>query len=422
MTPAGFQQHVFIAPVQFFVTVPVHVSYVQGASPQASGFLHKSVEAMLGGFGGGIRGSDIFFNGALASFAEAQLAAQFAAAASSFEQRNRGASAAAIAALPLVTLTAADVSARKACSICLSDYVEGETSVRRLPCGHLYHDNCIMPWLERNSTCPNCRLSVECAAKAAEDEAAAAAATPAAVSVSTGGVGSSSSSSSGGGVSGDGANIAGAGMAAGGSNFFEGLHSMLRATGWGAAVLDHLRIGVTSPPRSSPPPPPGTEVDAMQVDTAPATPSNPTHEHEYTAAPAQSTASSTAPLTSSATAPAAAKPGLPPVPPEPPSDDATRYVLRVRLPDGSLLTRAFASGDTLGSVAAAVAAAAPAHFPPGVDVRLRSCAIVHRVWGPGEFKETLAAALPLPQRRGLLIAEAVPTGVAADNCTSDVRA
>jgi hypothetical protein len=46
------------------------------------------------------------------------------------------------------------------CSICIEDFEENE-SVRVLPCGHLYHTDCIMPWLTtRCSNCPICKVSL----------------------------------------------------------------------------------------------------------------------------------------------------------------------------------------------------------------------------------------------------------------------
>jgi hypothetical protein len=40
------------------------------------------------------------------------------------------------------------------CSVCTDDFVESE-KVRILPCGHIYHQHCIDPWLlERSGTCP----------------------------------------------------------------------------------------------------------------------------------------------------------------------------------------------------------------------------------------------------------------------------
>lgn len=43
------------------------------------------------------------------------------------------------------------------CSICLEDFVAGD-KLRMLPCKHLYHHDCILPWLtERKTTCPLCK-------------------------------------------------------------------------------------------------------------------------------------------------------------------------------------------------------------------------------------------------------------------------
>jgi len=32
--------------------------------------------------------------------------------------------------------------------------------IRKLPCKHIFHDKCILPWLDMNSTCPNCRFNL----------------------------------------------------------------------------------------------------------------------------------------------------------------------------------------------------------------------------------------------------------------------
>lgn len=45
------------------------------------------------------------------------------------------------------------------CSICLDNYGDGEV-LRMLPdCGHLFHRECVDPWLRYHPTCPVCRTS-----------------------------------------------------------------------------------------------------------------------------------------------------------------------------------------------------------------------------------------------------------------------
>jgi len=42
------------------------------------------------------------------------------------------------------------------CSICQCDYQVGEPEMK-LPCGHGFHPDCLMPWISSNDTCPICR-------------------------------------------------------------------------------------------------------------------------------------------------------------------------------------------------------------------------------------------------------------------------
>lgn len=46
------------------------------------------------------------------------------------------------------------------CPICLEDFVPNETNVRELPCKHIYHLECIDPFLKKQSSlCPLCKTS-----------------------------------------------------------------------------------------------------------------------------------------------------------------------------------------------------------------------------------------------------------------------
>jgi len=47
------------------------------------------------------------------------------------------------------------------CAICLDDFARAETVVRELPCGHIFHPDCIDAFLRENSSlCPMCKKSV----------------------------------------------------------------------------------------------------------------------------------------------------------------------------------------------------------------------------------------------------------------------
>ncbi|KAK2767391.1 hypothetical protein FQN54_003547 [Arachnomyces sp. PD_36] len=47
------------------------------------------------------------------------------------------------------------------CVVCLEEYVEGQSRVMSLPCGHEFHVECITPWLTtRRRTCPICKGDV----------------------------------------------------------------------------------------------------------------------------------------------------------------------------------------------------------------------------------------------------------------------
>jgi len=46
------------------------------------------------------------------------------------------------------------------CCICLSEIGKGEKTVL-LPCGHMFHWKCCLPWLKSNNTCPMCRFEIK---------------------------------------------------------------------------------------------------------------------------------------------------------------------------------------------------------------------------------------------------------------------
>uniref|UniRef100_A0A0D9X8P5 RING-type E3 ubiquitin transferase n=1 Tax=Leersia perrieri TaxID=77586 RepID=A0A0D9X8P5_9ORYZ len=86
---------------------------------------------------------------------------------------NAPASAASIAALPTVEVS----EPAAACAICKDD-LPLASPARRLPCGHLYHSDCIVQWLEMRNSCPVCRSRLPAAAAAAACTQEAAAVAP----------------------------------------------------------------------------------------------------------------------------------------------------------------------------------------------------------------------------------------------------
>lgn len=63
--------------------------------------------------------------------------------------------------LPLVELKTENMLTEEVvvCAVC-KDKFSMEEKVRKLPCGHYYHDDCILPWLHIRNTCPVCRFEL----------------------------------------------------------------------------------------------------------------------------------------------------------------------------------------------------------------------------------------------------------------------
>lgn len=68
------------------------------------------------------------------------------------EGREVSTSAAAVVGLPSVEVRVGG----KECVICKEEMKEGR-DVCELPCDHLFHWMCILPWLMKRNTCPCCR-------------------------------------------------------------------------------------------------------------------------------------------------------------------------------------------------------------------------------------------------------------------------
>ncbi|NXS21226.1 PJA2 ligase, partial [Mystacornis crossleyi] len=72
------------------------------------------------------------------------------------EQTHPPATKETIDCLPQIIVTGDYNGQEQCCTICCSEYVEGEI-ITELPCRHLFHKPCVTLWLQRSGTCPVCR-------------------------------------------------------------------------------------------------------------------------------------------------------------------------------------------------------------------------------------------------------------------------
>lgn len=69
---------------------------------------------------------------------------------------NPPASKAAIESLPTIEIVETHVSAESHCAVCKEQFQLG-SEAREMPCKHIYHSDCILPWLSLRNSCPVCR-------------------------------------------------------------------------------------------------------------------------------------------------------------------------------------------------------------------------------------------------------------------------
>ncbi|BAS94699.1 probable E3 ubiquitin-protein ligase RHC1A isoform X2 [Oryza sativa Japonica Group] len=65
----------------------------------------------------------------------------------------------AIDAMPVVTISRRHLRAEPRCPVCQDEFQLG-AEAREMPCAHLYHADCIVPWLVHHNSCPVCRHSL----------------------------------------------------------------------------------------------------------------------------------------------------------------------------------------------------------------------------------------------------------------------
>lgn len=61
-----------------------------------------------------------------------------------------------IEAMPTVKISQKHLRSDSHCAVCKEKFELG-SEVRQMPCNHLYHADCIIPWLVQHNSCPVCR-------------------------------------------------------------------------------------------------------------------------------------------------------------------------------------------------------------------------------------------------------------------------
>lgn len=69
---------------------------------------------------------------------------------------NPPASKHAVASLPAIQIQPCHVNAEAHCAVCTDAFALG-SEAREMPCKHIYHSDCIFPWLNLHNSCPVCR-------------------------------------------------------------------------------------------------------------------------------------------------------------------------------------------------------------------------------------------------------------------------
>ncbi|KAK7306832.1 hypothetical protein VNO77_44792 [Canavalia gladiata] len=69
------------------------------------------------------------------------------------------ASRSSIDAMPTIKITQVHLRSDSHCPVCKERFELG-SEAREMPCNHIYHSDCIVPWLVQHNSCPVCRLEL----------------------------------------------------------------------------------------------------------------------------------------------------------------------------------------------------------------------------------------------------------------------
>lgn len=69
------------------------------------------------------------------------------------------ASKAAVESMPTVEIINGHIAAESHCAVCMEPFDLG-SEAREMPCKHIYHSDCILPWLSLRNSCPVCRYEL----------------------------------------------------------------------------------------------------------------------------------------------------------------------------------------------------------------------------------------------------------------------
>ncbi|XP_022731939.1 E3 ubiquitin-protein ligase RDUF1-like [Durio zibethinus] len=72
------------------------------------------------------------------------------------QPENSPASKSAIESMPTIQIGTTHVCSETYCAVCKEPFELG-TEAREMPCKHIYHQDCIIPWLALRNSCPVCR-------------------------------------------------------------------------------------------------------------------------------------------------------------------------------------------------------------------------------------------------------------------------